>query len=128
MVVARPSPTPSVQAGGGTTNCKPDGTDITIVASGTTFDTSCLAVVAGKKFTVTLDNQDAFPHDFSIYPSSDPSDVTPEAALFYSFSDPDPGSGSKPYNIDPISRAGTYFFQCDFHPNTMTGTFIVAKG
>jgi len=26
----------------------------------------------------------------------------------------------------PALDAGTYFFRCDVHPTTMTGTFVVA--
>jgi plastocyanin len=53
--------------------------------------------------------------------------LTEDAALFYSFDDPQPGSGSITYDVDPIEEAGDYYFQCDFHPTTMTGTFVVAE-
>jgi plastocyanin len=33
---------------------------------------------------------------------------------------------TKTYNVGPLPP-GTYYFHCDIHPTTMTGTFIVAK-
>jgi plastocyanin len=71
---------------------------------------------------VTLKNQDPFLHDFSVYPS--PSDVTQTHALFYGATKPATPSASTPYDIPPL-KAGTYYFQCDFHPTSMFGTFIV---
>ena len=122
VLIAQPSPTPSnIPTTGGT--CAPTGsTDLTIIASGILFDTNCLAMTPGTRFSVTLDNQDPVPHDFSIYPSS--TDL--QNPLFSSLADPNTGNGSITYDIDPLD-AGEYFFQCDFHPTSMTGTFIVAK-
>jgi plastocyanin len=127
LVIAEPSPTPeaTVPAPGPDAGCEPSGTELTIVATGSTFDQSCLAVEAATPFSVTLENQDPVPHDFSIYPSA--SEVTEDAALIYSFDDPQPGSGSITYPVDPIEEPGDYYFQCDFHPTTMTGTFVVAE-
>ncbi len=124
LLLAQPSPTPtSIPSQGGT--CSPTGSlALTIIASGTTFDVNCLAVTPGDKFSVTLDNQDSVAHDFSIYPSS--SDVSPDSALFYSLTDPNPGQTSTKYSVGALDP-GTYWFQCDFHPTVMTGTFIVAK-
>jgi plastocyanin len=29
------------------------------------------------------------------------------------------------YDVDPIDEPGQYHFQCDVHPTTMSGTFVV---
>jgi plastocyanin len=126
LEVAAPSPIPSPGETTPTeTTCKPDGTDITIVASGDAFDLDCIAVEAGTPFTVELDNQDPTTlHDFSIYRSQGDT----SNPFFTSSSDPAPGGQTTPYKIDPIDEAGSYYFQCDFHPTSMFGTFVVAKG
>jgi len=124
LLIAQPSPTPEgLPTQAPPTDCKPDGTDLQIVALGSAFDLNCLAVQAGKDFSVTLDNQDALPHDFSIYPSA--ADLT--NALFNSFTEPNLGSGTNTYGPIPALDAGTYYFQCDYHPLTMFGNFIVTK-
>jgi plastocyanin len=125
LLVAQPSPTPEagVAPPGGT--CEPDGTELAIGALASTWDTSCLAVEAGVDFTVTVENQSSVVHDFSIYPSAD--EVTEQDAFFYSFADPvQPNDSGKVYEPPSIDDAGEYFFRCDFHPTSMTGTFIVA--
>jgi hypothetical protein len=126
ILVAQPSPPPDItQLPGAGETCEPDGTDLAIGALDTSWDgVTCLAVEAGVDFTVTVENLSAAVHDFSIYPSAD--EVTEEAALFYSFDDPVGANETKPYAIDPIEEPGEYFFRCDFHPTTMTGTFVVA--
>jgi plastocyanin len=35
------------------------------------------------------------------------------------------GPGTVTYEVDAL-EPGTYFFRCDVHPTTMTGTFVVA--
>ena len=65
-----------------------------------------------------FDNKDTIPHNVAIYTDSAATD-----ALFTG--DPDAG-GTTNYDVKPLD-AGTYFFRCDFHPTTMTGTFVVVK-
>jgi len=129
-----PPPTtgPTGPTGGPTTGpppCEPDGTALTIaapvgaVASG--FDQDCLAVPAGEPFTIEFDNQDAgVQHNVAIYtvdPLADPS----AESLFVGdiFAGPD----TVTYEVDALEE-GVYFFRCDVHPTTMTGTFVVGGG
>jgi hypothetical protein len=129
LIVANPQPsfTPSFGPTGNAT-CGKDGKIVlTVVAQGLQFNPQCLVAPADKAFTITLDNKDTgTQHDVSIYPS--PDQLTPDDALLYSLQDPNPpGPSTVEYPSDALP-AGTYFFQCDYHPTTMTGTFAVVKG
>jgi nitrite reductase (NO-forming) len=105
-------------SGGGTAACRPNGTKLSISAQNATFSTDCLAAPAGKAFTIEFDNRDpGVPHNVSIY-----TDESASTALFTG----DLVSGPKKvtYHVDAL-EPGTYFFRCDVHPTTMTGTFVV---
>jgi plastocyanin len=89
------------------------------MALNSVFDADCLAAPAGKPFEIVFDNMDAgIPHNVAIY-----TDQSADTPLFVGevFSGPDVVT----YEI-PALDAGTYFFRCDVHPTTMTGTFLVA--
>jgi plastocyanin len=75
----------------------------------------CLVVPAGRQVTVTLDNRDHVNHNFSVYtPDFDhvfTGDLTyPQERFTYRLSALD---------------AGVYLFQCDIHPQDMSGPLIV---
>ena len=99
--------------------CAPAGTALQLVALNAVFDTDCLAAPAGKPFTIAFDNQDAgVPHNVSIY-----TDDSATKSLFVG--ELVTGPTQVTYEVGALP-AGTYFFRCDVHPTTMTGTFIVA--
>jgi hypothetical protein len=125
VLVANPSPSLTVSQGPtASATCGRDGKiALDLVASGSTFDTDCLVAPAGESFNISLDNQDPFPHNVAIYPDS--SSTLPADALFTG--DPVDGGTSTTYKVVPPLDANTYYFQCDFHPTTMTGTFVVVK-
>ena len=97
-------------------------TQVKLVAKNLKWDQSTVTVPVGSSVSLTVDNQDsAIPHNFSIYAS--------QAAAT---SGQKPIAGTKP-TAGPVQEkllfnspaAGTYFFRCDVHPTTMTGTFVV---
>jgi hypothetical protein len=114
------------ETGGGTAPptgpppCQPEGTELSITAQNLAFDTDCLAAPAGEPFTIEFDNQDAgVPHNVAIY--------TDESAAEVLFQEPPfPGPETVTYEPEPIEEEGNFFFRCDVHPTTMTGTFVVA--
>jgi plastocyanin len=109
----QPSPPPAP--------CSPSGSTLQLVARGIAFDKDCLAAPAGTAFTIAFDNQDAgIPHNVDILSgpggthlggANGPSDVIT-------------GVDQATYEVSALDP-GTYYFQCDIHPN-MHGTFVVA--
>jgi plastocyanin len=114
-----PAASPTSSGGGSVAACQPSGTQLTIMTMNSAFDTGCLAAPAGKPFTITLDNMDpGIPHNVSIY-----TDDSAATALFTG--DLVTGPDTITYEVGAL-EPGTYFFRCDVHPTTMTGTFVVA--
>ncbi len=95
--------------------------DFTIVAKNVMFDLDTMTVKAGGTVHLKVDNQDkGVTHNWALYPNE-------EAAQ----SGEQPISGTELENGPIVQEltftapeAGTYFFQCDAHPSTMTGTLI----
>ncbi len=98
--------------------CRPKGTELAISAEGLAFDTNCLAAPADTPFTIAFDNKDAgIPHNVAIYTDSSAASKLFVGAIVT-------GPTTTTYEV-PALKAGTYFFRCDVHPTTMTGTFVV---
>jgi plastocyanin len=92
---------------------------IDLVAKGFAFDKSTITVPAGAMVTINFDNQDSgVSHNFAVY--TDSSAKTP---IFVG--DVITGPKTTTYTFTAPTEPGDYFFRCDIHPTTMTGTFIV---
>ena len=88
-----------------------------ISAAGVAFDKDALTLPAGEETTVPFDNADSVPHNLSIYEDDSASKdlfVGAEVA----------GGASIDYEIPALDK-GEYFFRCDLHPSSMTGTVTV---
>lgn len=92
-------------------------TGLELTASGVAFDTKELEFKAGEKTTLPFTNDDAVAHNFSIY-----EDDSAAKDLFLG-QETAPGS-SVDYSIPALDK-GEYFFRCDIHPSSMTGTITV---
>jgi plastocyanin len=107
---APPTSSPPPSTSGGETT--------TITASGLAFDLSTITLPADKEWQLTFDNEDTgVEHDLSIY-----TDQSAGTTKFHG--DPVTGVATADYKIPPLA-AGTYYFQCDFHPDSMHGTVTV---
>lgn len=101
-----PTPTPT-----------PTSVTIDLVAQGMIFNKSTIAVPAGASVTMNFNNQDSVPHNFALYTDSSAAtlifrgQVITNDTIVYTFTAP--------------STPGNYFFRCDVHPASMTGTFKV---
>ena len=125
LLIAAPSPPPQVQAAPAE-GCGDNGQiALDLVASGTAFDPQCLVAPAAEGFQVNFDNQDPVtttgPHNVVIATdqgaiATDPIAKSPDVA----------GPDQVTFDV-PAIDAGSYFFQCTFHP-TMTGTLVAIEG
>lgn len=103
-------------AGNATSDCSPSGTTLILLASGTKFDTDCLAAPANQAFRLNFDNKDQVTHNIQILESHSASEALYDAGLI--------PSGIKTLDV-PALKAGTFAFHCKIHPGQMSGTFVV---
>ena len=102
----------------------PGGTTVEIaMVPTTTFDTETLAIAADTSVTVTADNKDGSQlHNFAVYESQAAfQSGRADAALAATELCTAPCTDTATLEL----AAGEYFFQCDVHPNNMTGTLTV---
>ena len=82
------------------------------------FDRKDLSVLSGKKNVVLFVNKDTnIPHNFAVYQDASAKDVVARGAIC---------NAPCENTIEvPALPPGRYFFKCDLHPQTMTGTLVV---
>jgi plastocyanin len=110
LTIAGPPPAPG----------QPSGPVVT-ASDPTAFDPNAIELAAGQPATITFDNEDpGVQHNFDVYRDKD---YTQEIAKTPDVTGIGTGQVALPA-LDP----GTYYFRCDFHPATMTGTITVTGG
>jgi plastocyanin len=95
----------------------PGETVLQLRAANLLFDKRTLSATANSPVTIQFDNADArVLHNFALYNNSSATQkifggdlTTGPIVTTYKFTAP---------------AAGTYFFRCDVHPDTMTGSFV----
>ena len=114
-----PTQAPQAESGGGPpTPSAPGETVIQLVAEDLLFDQRALTAATGAPVLVQLDNRDvSVQHNFSLY-----TDRTGAQLIF--MGDIEIGPIVSNYSFD-APAPGAYFFRCDVHPDTMTGSFTV---
>jgi len=95
------------------------GGPITVSASGNKFDVASLEAEAGKEFAVTLKNKDAVPHNIHFLDKQGGQTLAPgaEGKIIK--------KGESETLKFTVPTTGTYYFQCDVHPDLMKGPFTV---
>jgi plastocyanin len=100
--------------GGPSSPAPPSGP--TIVAQNVQFTTSTLSLPADKPVTLTFDNKDSTAHNVGIFDKKGGKELFKGSVVT--------GPTSTDYKVSPL-KAGTYYFQCDIHPDSMNGTLTV---
>ncbi len=94
-------------------------TAIALTAQNVKFDKTTISVPTGAQVTLTLNNMDSgVPHNFALYTDASAGTTIFKGQIVN-------GPGTVTYTFTAPSTPGTYFFRCDVHPTTMTGSFIV---
>ncbi len=111
-------PTPTTSMPTPTTMPPGQSIPLSLVAKDNAFDRGTITVPAGAAVVLTFDNQDRFPHNVALYTDSTARTTIYKGVII---------TGPKviTYTFNAPSQPGTYFFRCDVHPSTMTGSFIV---
>lgn len=95
------------------------GQELRVVGQNVLFDVEELAARAGEPFKITFENKDqGIPHNLAVYRSG------PPAKDLVAMTPVEPGIKTQQLAL-PALEAGSYFYQCDAHPTTMTGTLVV---
>ncbi len=113
------APTAATASPGGGASC-PAGSLLAVASPGAAvngFDRTALAAGAGEAVVVCFENRDlGVPHNFAVYREEGGEQL-----------------GATPIEVGPVTQVlqlsalspGSYFFRCDVHPQTMTGTLTV---
>jgi plastocyanin len=92
---------------------------VTIVAQNLRWDRDTITANAGLDVTVTMDNRDAgVLHNIAFYTNRSASQKIFGSEIVA-------GPAMQTSTFPAPASPGNYFFRCDVHPDTMTGTFVV---
>jgi len=104
------------------TTMSPDGgkmVRINLTAQNIAFDQSTLSAPAGSTVVMTFNNLDfGVTHNFALY-----TDLHATTSIFVG--DFVTGTRTVTYTFTVPTTPGGYFFRCDVHPESMTGSFMV---
>lgn len=109
---------PSASADGGSAGdtATVEGGAVEITAANLEFNVTTIEAPAGEDFTITLVNDDSAPHNFSIYDE--------EGGQVLALGPTAEGGQTVETDVTAL-EPGTYYFQCDIHPD-MNGTLVVS--
>lgn len=115
--VSAPSPVASAQASS-TASAAAD-TTVNITVKDTKFSTDTITVPAGKSITVQMTNDDNIIHNIAFYQQKDAPQALYTGELFKG------PNVTKTETFQAPDKPGTYYFQCDVHPDQMNGKLVV---
>ncbi|MDD5082879.1 MAG: cupredoxin domain-containing protein [Dehalococcoidales bacterium] len=91
---------------------------IDLSAQNYAFDKSTITVPAGASVTINFNNKESVSHNFALYTNSSASTNIFRGDIIN-------GPRTIVYKFTAPATPGNYFFRCDVHPTSMTGTFVV---
>jgi cytochrome c oxidase subunit 2 len=98
-----------------------DAQHIEIVAKNVKFDLETITVNADAPVHLTIDNQDnSITHNWALYEDEEAAKAGADAIAGTALEN---GPIVQELNFTAPAQ-GTYFYRCDVHPTTMTGTFV----
>lgn len=92
---------------------------VNLVAQNLAFQPAQLEATAGKDFAITFENRDPDSHNVAIFKGADATAQNVLRGEVFA------GPRTVTYQV-PAQEPGSYFFQCDVHATTMTGTLQIA--
>jgi len=94
---------------------------VNLTAKQMAFDVGTITVPPGAYITLHFTNSDTgIPHNVAVYDSAAAQTVIFQGAIVT-------GPAIVDYTFFGPSAPGTYFFRCDVHPTSMTGSFVVTS-
>jgi plastocyanin len=90
---------------------------VAISADKLKFDVGTIKAKAGEAFTITFTNKEGQPHNVAVYRSHGGEKIVAGEVIT--------GPDKTDEITVPALEAGTYYFQCDVHPN-MNGLVVVS--
>jgi plastocyanin len=96
----------------------PTRPSVAVASVNSRFDPASLTAPAGTAFDIRFENKDSgIPHNVALFTDSSASRSLLVGETFA-------GPATRVYSV-PALDAGTYFFRCDVHASTMTGSLEV---
>ncbi len=92
------------------------GGTVEVTADDLAFNVDTITAPAGESFTVTFTNNEAVPHNFSVYTEEGGDEIAVGNVI---------NEGETDEITIEALEPGEYFFVCDVHPTEMTGTLVV---